>query len=654
MRKFIFISSTLLASVVRAETSGNEKIHTFANDIMEVVTHTKEFPGDGHFQLTTTESDLVMGVAGVDNAIGNFLAEEKGYQKGGNIDCPEKDSLNLTLLKNDFEDRHYRIGAVGVQVFDNFKPMQQRVAYNSRPYENLIKDNNKSSSSSYLWSNMTKRISGFSVDGDIEDNTKKISDLLKKEGLTVTQGSIVAELAYNKLLSKPADWNEILKSSGSHLSFDEKVALIGRLGERLSADYNYDRSASGSGGYIPIDMLLKNITLPESGGVCRDIAMAQAQMLKAMGVKESYTVGYATIGGGHATVLAVDPNDKNRIIKMNYYDMSVDDGKKGAMVLAQDDAMPSTGIHYRVYDSEGKPVASVPTEIGKILREVTGQDKKTADFMNSASLYKVEFGKDRINGSLFTGFTSTGEKIFGAAIHGKYESTYIDAKGGITGFNVTAEKSRYDMSQSGAYLYGQGIAKYPVYEGKFGKLNAEAGVKMELLMVGVDTVSKSTGIKTNEDSADTIMSFHSKISYELPLNDKHKVGVSAIIDGREDKSIVADESSKRPQYDSTTFISKYEYLHTPDIKTTVEMATSIHKYGTNYTFKGSFEDKSNKLSVMGNVASGRAPSFFPGQQNAVGVAYERVSKDGWNFQLEYQKDFTTGAHSIRGNAKKSF
>jgi hypothetical protein len=99
MRKFIFISSTLFASVVRAETSGNEKIHTFANDIMEVVTHTKEFPGDGHFQLTTTESDLVMGVAGVDNAIGNFLAEEKGYQKGGNIDLPGKRFAQFNIIK---------------------------------------------------------------------------------------------------------------------------------------------------------------------------------------------------------------------------------------------------------------------------------------------------------------------------------------------------------------------------------------------------------------------------------------------------------------------------------------------------------------------------------------------------------------------------
>src|SRR5437879_12289997 len=64
-------------------------------------------------------------------------------------------------------------------------------------------------------------------------------------------------------------------------------------------------------------------------------------------------------------------------------------------------------------------LASVPTEIGNILRDATNEAKAPGDSVRSYNLQKAYIGNEYIQGALFTGKTSTGEKIDGIYLYGK-------------------------------------------------------------------------------------------------------------------------------------------------------------------------------------------------------------------------------------------
>ena len=90
MKKF-FILIELFTFNSFANDSLN-RIYNLSNDTMEIVTHTKEFPRDGHFNLTSQEADLAMTLGRNDYLIGNYASA---------IASPVWDNLNCQKNKSD-------------------------------------------------------------------------------------------------------------------------------------------------------------------------------------------------------------------------------------------------------------------------------------------------------------------------------------------------------------------------------------------------------------------------------------------------------------------------------------------------------------------------------------------------------------------------
>lgn len=652
MRKLIWLPLTLTATSLLAADNTND-LYDLSNQTMDIVTKMKEFPSDGHFQLTPNEADLVMNLAKNDYMIGEHLASKN--EKKPASDCPEENAPDPKLNKA-YNERSFRVSAISVFSLSDFAASERKI-YADSAYSNFMtsKGYTVSAPAKYSWSSLMSRFTDYDKNADAGTNAKKLAELIKSEtGLEVPSGALASEFIYRDLLARPNDWNTTLTKSKDSLSFDEKVYLVAKLGGNFGSDYNYSRAAGSSSGIVPIEVMLKNFSTAESGGICRDVSLAQTQMLKALGVDQAYSVTYSYDRGGHATVLAVDPNNKNRIIKFNYGELYTDDGKKGTAVLDQNNSLPNVGMQYRVYDDEGKPLAAIPSEIGQILKEVTNQPRQPGDSVRSYALNKVFFENEQVSGSLFTGKTSTGEVINGLALNKSMNSEGLHAEFGGALYVANADKKYYDMNEHGLYGFAKMGFSTTIYEGKHGHLGGEIGMNTEVLFLGGESTAKNYPKKYKIDTFDVSKNFYAKTNYENQLNEKDKVGVSVEVKTRIDKSNVADEGSQSLQYDSTTIISRYDHQFSSNLKSSVQVANLLARYGNNVSFQATLEDQQNKFSVSGNVPVSNAPSFFPGQERSLAAVYERNSKSGWNFKLEYQKNLDSGADQFMGTASKKF
>ena len=183
---------------------------------------------------------------------------------------------------------------------------------------------------------------------------------------------VTPDQVYTQLIANPQDWQNILAANKDKLSADQKVALISKLGGSFSNGYNYARAADKNAtGFIDTAGLLTAVATGKPGGICRDIALAQTQMLEGLGFKNNYIVAYKTYEGHHATVITSNPADGN-IVKFNYDEVSGANKGSGTGALGQDTTLPDFGLEYKIYDTKGKPVVSLPSEIGQILKDTAG------------------------------------------------------------------------------------------------------------------------------------------------------------------------------------------------------------------------------------------------------------------------------------------
>lgn len=649
----ILKSISYLMTMINANETSLYEMHNLSNQMMEVVTKSPEFP-QKKFKLNSQESDLVVAVAKNDMLIGNYLASAKISEE----DCEKqrKEEEQKKKLAKSFDDRNYRIAAYTIYSDAEFIG-NSRLKYDTSNYKGYMSSIGQSTgtSSRMNWDAVVKRANVLAEDS-YEAKIDKLQKLFEKEmNSTLPPGVIAAEFVRIDLMKNPDNWKSYLKDAKHLMDFDQKMRLVADLGERMGNDYNYKRIESGaeSEGVVEIEKLLKNLGKSEPGGVCRDIAHAQTQMLREMGVNQAYTVAYVSNRGGHATVIAVDPNDKNKVMKLNYGELYEDDGKKGTAALDQDSTLPNVGMQYRIYDNEGKPVASVPTELTAVFREVTGRGNPFSG--RSHNVYKADFGTKDFGGSLFSGRTSTGENVEGLALFGGGNSKYLEMKAGGVVYKANADKKYYEIDQQGLYVFTDLGLKATVYESESSKLNAGMGMSAEVMMLKAESTSKTGGSKSKSDLlTDIDQRFYTKADYELDLSDKDKMKFGTKVIGRIDKAHVADEGSRTLHYDSTIITSEYDRQWREDLKLSVGAAATISRYGESLALSTSLTDGANKYTLGGNIPSGRAPSFFDDQAKVAKFGYERKTKTGWNFQVEFENNFDTDNKKVMGKIEKRF
>ena len=78
-------------------------------------------------------------------------------------------------------------------------------------------------------------------------------------------------------------------------------------------------------------------------------------------------------------MIAMDPNDPDRAVKFNYGQITETTSDDPITLLRQDYNLPGLGIKFTISDHEGRPLTSLPTELGVKLEEAIGGDIKNMD-----------------------------------------------------------------------------------------------------------------------------------------------------------------------------------------------------------------------------------------------------------------------------------
>ncbi|MCC7441614.1 MAG: hypothetical protein IT285_08275 [Bdellovibrionales bacterium] len=228
------------------------------------------------------------------------------------------------------------------------------------------------------------------------------------------------------------------------LSFDGKVALLSMWGRRAGDSYDNARAddqGEDANGVVPVgdihNAIRENTARGLYGaggsdplysetdweGICRDIATSQVGMARAMGIRRTYSVGHDTLTGGHRDVILQDPNNPNRVVRMDYgVQANVATGDSRALFAGMNDG----SLRYRLYDENG-PVGTTDSEWGRFLREAVGADIRTADPMarSRSSIQGADLTLDadgRYQFRLLHGTDGIGSEHTGAAISGSWGS----------------------------------------------------------------------------------------------------------------------------------------------------------------------------------------------------------------------------------------
>ncbi|MFN8369248.1 MAG: hypothetical protein U0T83_01350 [Bacteriovoracaceae bacterium] len=180
--------------------------------------------------------------------------------------------------------------------------------------------------------------------------------------------------AYNVVQAN--SWNERSKTLAyikDNYSFDEKIKMTQLFGQIFANNYDYSRAKNDSlnSKNVSCEEILSAVKNGTDAGVCRDISLCMSKLLSKMGVGKTYVVGYATLGGGHATVVTQNPNNAKDIRIINYANAISNNGLSSGAALTQTSDMPNVGVSFKVFNTEGKPVANVPSSVGKALEAQT-------------------------------------------------------------------------------------------------------------------------------------------------------------------------------------------------------------------------------------------------------------------------------------------
>ncbi len=283
-----------------------------------------------------------------------------------------------------------------------------------------------------------------------QEPNSKIAEQL--QGFTLSDGTRMGDSeirilrAYHQVLNAGSE-QELLRWASSRndgLSNDEFLKLVAILGDRLLKNYDHDRAEAGvsEAGSVSGDRLLSAARtnallgsseyaeaygLPEiessgrpKAGVCRDIAVFQAKILEARGFKNTFVTSWSHRSGLHSTLITQDPSRPRQLYQFNYGAMAGVTDRDGGLALFQ--GVEDATLNYRISDPQGRSLADIPSEMGKLLSEAAGFNIRSFDPLarttSSLTSFSTPVGPAG-NDSPFavgavTGTDSTGARYLGA------------------------------------------------------------------------------------------------------------------------------------------------------------------------------------------------------------------------------------------------
>ena len=496
---------------------------------------------------------------------------------------------------------------------------------------------------------------------DFREKEQVLQQFIKDQSnIHIPQGMLQSEFAIRDMIDDHDNWQTTLHKVRDGLSLDQKILLASHFGGEFGERYNSDRTEAGNkaaNGIVKIEDLLRSVKSDEVGGICRDVAFAQAQILSELGVSKDdiHIISYATAGGHHAVVTVKDPNEPNNLIKLNYNYVHESNGVSGPGALVQDNSIPDTGIAIKIYDSEGRPVTQISSEIGQVLQEVA--DGQTSPrFMRSYELQRVGIQTRFGSGSVFTGQTSIGERLVGVMLDKK-----INFPAGTMEVNVgymqrSGERSQVIMNQQALYARLKNSFNTP--ERKIGNftLQADIGAEQSFLLMKNrvqhrhdghgSTVQESSNVDTSQtffvganisgQSSDGKTHVDSRLQMDTYLSTQH-VAESA------------SSSGYRLVNEKASWMTGVSHQVTDDMRLVGESAVVLRKIGNSASFTAGIEKSGTTITAGYQTPFGkRLPAFMPGSDRGVMGGVERRWKDdNVTFSMIYQRNLDNGSNNYR-------
>lgn len=449
-------------------------------------------------------------------------------------------------------------------------------------------------------------------------------------------------LVYNQLLQSPKDWQSILAANKDKLSSDDKIALISTLGGAFSSHYNYARAADEKApGFVNTEELLTSVATNKVGGICRDVSLAQTQMLEALGFKNNYSVVYQTFIGLHATTITTDPVT-GKIVKFNYNEVTGERSGSGTGALAQNTTLADVGIQYKIYDTKGAPVVQVPSEIGQILSETAGGTDRELSAKNY-NLSKVSFEKDGIAGSVFTGRTTSGVEIKGVAFYTKAESEHLKTHAGVS--VSQADGNRGTVSVSASNIYGNFGAEAQSNPLKIGsaETRAIAGAEVGVIRVNANETFNISGtvIKGDPTFDASVEGFLGLKTEGKTKDGKTVLENSTYINIYPDYANVASVDNRVIAKNSVVVDTKLvRQLDNEDQSVLLRSAVIFRNYGASAIVEAGITDKGDRTRFLAGYRapfSSDQPSFLPGGTSSEYVRAEKQLGKKITFTVEVEK-----------------
>lgn len=218
----------------------------------------------------------------------------------------------------------------------------------------------------------------------------------------------------------------------------DRIQLASYLGGRLNGIYDYDRADStkavSSAIVTPADQW-EALNQQSNGvnavsGVCRDTAYTLTQFLAACGFnkKQLSIQSYKTVGAGHEVVSI--RNSKGQLYTINWSELySIDE--KGGVAPSPSPGIANTGIDYFSYNADGKIVERRRTELGEVLKTVSGGTPRDPHYL--PQLLRLEAGYGALSLNTFKTQTQLGDNAEGISAylktHDEQTTIYLSAGG---------------------------------------------------------------------------------------------------------------------------------------------------------------------------------------------------------------------------------
>ncbi len=629
------------------------------------------------FELTQDEADRAVAYAGLEEQISDYAYSTHSKEGRDGNPCPptldpeeEKDKL---ALQDAIENRTFSIYFTGMFASEDALS-QAEGAYGRRNYRAFMnalssRGVGKAGSINTLGKLENKYLKSSGAVENWEslsavEQSKLLQAYAESEvGGEVSVGLILSEYAIQDMIANPSDWKKSLNEAKEYLSFDEKVKIASHFGGEFSDRYNYGRANEDGDlgeGIVTIEDMLTSISTNEPGGICRDVALAQSQILRELGVGKDdiYMIGYATATGGHAVLAIKDPNDPKNIVKLNYSYVSEESDVGGGAQLSQDTTLPDVGMNFRVYDADGKPVGKVPTEMGEIFNEVTGG--KSYDLGKSYTLQKAVIKTPIGNGTAFTGRTSSGENVIGVAVNKEIKSKYMETEYGLAVAHREGDRTHVALDQTSFYARMNSRLNTP--ELKFGdqfSVKGFGGAKVE--MMGMKTTVKyhDDGRVREGSNLEPMSSFYGGVEADWESKDgRTKVNSEVVSEYYVDwNNEVNTSEGQGLAFDNVRWTTSAEHGVTDHMKLIGEGTIIMRQTGTTGLLKGGVYDDRTKFSLEGGYQmplSDDIPTFIPGSTKAVSVGVGKSWKDekgrGPSVILEYERDLDFDTNRIGATA----